>query len=101
MKTSIIPVLKNRNGDTSDKYNYRPTAIVTDMSKLFDLCLSKILVEYLCTCTSENQFGFKKKHATDLCIYTVKSVIRCYNYFSSHVFTCFLDASKVFDRVNH
>ena len=49
-------------------------------------------------CTSENLFGFKKKHATDLCIYTVKSVIKYYN---SPVFTCFLDASKAFDRVNH
>ena len=99
MKTSIIPILKNRNGDTSDKNNYRPIAIVAAMSKLFELCLSKILDEYLCT--SENQFGFKKKHATDLCIYTVKSVIKYYNYFSSPVFTCFLDASNAFDRVNH
>ena len=63
------------------------------MSKLFDL--NTFLV------TSDNQFGFKRKHATDLCIYTVKSVIKYYNYFSSPVYTCFLDASKAFDRVNH
>ena len=63
------------------------------MSKLFEL--NTFLV------TSDNQFGFKRKHATDLCIYTVKSVIKCYNYFSSPVYTCFLDASKAFDRVNH
>ena len=69
MKTSIIPILKNRNSDTSDKNNCRPIAIVTAMSNLFELCLSRILDEYLCT--SENQFGFKRKHATDLCIYTV------------------------------
>ena len=62
MKTSIIPILKNRNGDTSDKKNYRPIAIDTAMSKLFELCLSKILDKYLGT--SENQFGFKKKHVT-------------------------------------
>ena len=37
MKTSIIPILKNRNGDSSDKNNYRPIAIVTAMSKLFEL----------------------------------------------------------------
>ena len=79
--------------------NYRPIDIVTAMSKLFELCLSKILDGYLCT--SENQVGFKKKHATDLCIYTVKSVIKDHNHFSSAVFTCFLDASKAFDRVIH
>ena len=53
-----------------------------------------ILDEYLCTCTSKNQFSFKRKYATDLCIYTVKSVIKYYNYFSSSVLTCFLDDSK-------
>ena len=99
MKTSIIPILKNRNGDSRDKNNYRPIAIVTAMAKLFELCLSKLLDTFLVT--SDNQFGFKRKHATDLCIYTVKSVIKYYNYFSSPVYTCFLDASKAFDRVNH
>ena len=31
----------------------------------------------------------------------MKSVIKYYNNFSSPVFTCFLDGSKAFDRVNH
>ena len=51
--------------------------------------------------TSDNQFGFKQKHSTDLCIYTVKSIIQYYNYYSSPVYPCFLDASKAFDRINH
>ena len=41
MKTSIIPILKNKNGDTSDINNCRPIAIVT--AKIFELCLSKML----------------------------------------------------------
>ena len=58
---------------------------------------------YGCTfiVTSDNQFGFKQKHSTDLCIYTVKSIIQYYNYYNKPVYTCFLDASKAFDRVNH
>ena len=51
--------------------------------------------------TSDNQFGFKRQHGTDLCIFTVKSVIKYYNFCNSPVFTCFLDASKAYDRVNH
>ena len=43
MKTLINSILKNKNGDTSDKYNYRTIASVTAMSKIFELCLSKIL----------------------------------------------------------
>ena len=91
--------LMNKNGDTSAKNNYRPIAIVTAMSKLFELCLSRIMGAYLFT--SGNQFGFKRKYSTDLCIYTVKSIIRYYNYYSSLVYTCFLDASKAFDRNSH
>ena len=99
MRTSIIPILKNKNGDTSAKSNHRPIAIVTAMSKIFELCLSRIMDVYLFT--SDNQFGFKQKQSTDLCIYTVKSIIQYYNYYSSPVYTCFLDASKAFDRINH
>ena len=79
--------------------NYRPIAIVTAMSKIFELCLSRIMDAYLFT--SDNQFGFKRKRSTDLCIYTVKSIIRYYNYYNSPVYTCFLDAYKAFDRINH
>ena len=67
MKTLLIPMLKNKNGDTSAKSNHRPIAIVTAMSKVFELCLSRIMDVYLFT--SDNQFGFKQKHSTDLCIY--------------------------------
>ena len=42
--------------NTSAKNNYRPIAIVTAMSKIFELCLSTIMDAYLFT--SDNQFGF-------------------------------------------
>ena len=51
--------------------------------------------------TSDNQFGFKREHGTDLCIFTVKSVIKYYNLHNSPMDICFLDASKAYDRVNH
>ena len=31
----------------------------------------------------------------------MKSIIQYYNYYNSPVYTCFLDASKAFDRINH
>ena len=41
-------------------------------------------------------------HAHDVCIYTSKSIIQYYHYFNDPVYyTCFLDASKAFDRINH
>ena len=99
MKTAIVPIIKNKTGDTSDKNNYRPIALVTAASKIFELCLSIILEDYLVT--HDQQFGFKRKHSTDLCIFTVKSVTKYYTQENSPVFTCFLDASTAFDKINH
>ena len=93
MKTAIVPILKNRQGDTSDKNNYRPIAIVIALSKIFELCIMRMIETHLVT--SDNQFGFKREHGPDLCIYTVKSVIKYYNLHNSPVHTCFLDASVV------
>ena len=72
MKTVIVPIIKNKTGDTSDKNNYRPIALVTAASKFFKFCFTIILEDYLVT--HDQQFGFKRKHATDLCIFIVKSV---------------------------
>ena len=76
MKSCIVPLIKNKTGDTSDKGNYRPVAIVSACSKPFECVLLGLIEVYLCT--SDNQFGFKSKHSTDLCIYTLKSIIQYY-----------------------
>ena len=51
--------------------------------------------------THDHQFGFKTKHSADMCSFTVKSIIKYYTGHNTPVYTCFLDASKAFDRVNH
>ena len=101
MKTAIVLIMKNKIGDTSDKNNYRPIALVTACSKILELCILSIIENYICT--HDHQFGFMKQHATDtcMCIYTVKSVIKYYIRQNSSVYTCFLDASKAFDRISH
>ena len=100
MKTAIVPIIKNKTGDLNDKGNYRPIALtlVTACSKIFEICLLKMLEIYLDT--YDHQFGFKSQHATDMCIFTVKSVIKYYTKQNSYVFTCFLDAATAFDRVS-
>ena len=45
--------------------------------------------------------GFKQGFSTQLCTGLIKNVIARYNSNDSHVYGCFLDASKAFDRVNH
>ena len=51
--------------------------------------------------SSDYQFGFKPKHSTAVCIYTLKEVIEFYKSLSSSVYVCSMDASKESDRVNH
>ena len=51
--------------------------------------------------TTDNQFGFKKHNSTDMCIFAIKSVVKYYNNFNSPFYSCFPDASKAFDKVNH
>ena len=97
MKTAVVSIIKNKTGDTSDKNNYRPIALVTAASKIFELCLSVIFENYLFA--HDQQFGFKSKHSTDFCIYTAKNVSKYYTQLQSPVYTCFLDASKTLIRL--
>jgi len=99
MDTVIIPLVKDKKGDITDKDNYRPIAITCISSKILELCM---LQKYGNVLTTEcNQFGFKEKHSTDLCVFVLKEVVNYYASLSSPVYACFLDASKAFDRVNH
>ena len=77
MQSAIVPIWRNRQGDTSDKNNYRPIAIVTLISKMFELCFMKLMESYLVT--KDNQLRFKIQLSTDVCIFSVKSVIKYYN----------------------
>ena len=97
MKTAIVPIIKNKTGDTSHKNKYRPIALVTAASKLFEICILEILKTYLIT--HDHQFGFKAKHSTDMCIFTVKTLVKYHTDQMTPVYTCLLDASKAFVQV--
>ena len=74
-------------------------AIASVVSKVVERILLDRLSEYLDT--MGNQFGFKPKLGTDMCIYSLKEIIGSYSKLNGCVFSCFLDASKAFDRVKH
>ena len=46
MNSAIVSPIKNTTGNTNDKNNYHPIAVVTAMSKIFELCLSKKFNDY-------------------------------------------------------
>jgi len=99
MNSTIVPLLKNKTGDITDPNNYRPIALSSMCSKVFERIILNRYDE--CFSTSDNQFGFKKNHATDLCVYAFKDILNIYRNYSSPLYICFLDASKAFDKLNY
>ena len=99
METVILPIIKNKRGDITNKDNYRPIAITNVFSKVFEAVLlhrySALLV------TTDNQFGFRNNHSTDMCMFAFQQVVDLYVSMNSPVYICYLDASKAFDRINH
>ena len=73
INTVIVPILKNKNGNHQDYDNYRPTAIATVVSKLFEQVIFVNIKNF--SDTSDNQFDFKTKHSTDMCVFLLKQAI--------------------------
>jgi len=99
MDTFIISLVKDKKGNISDVDNYRPVAITTQSSKVLETVLLHKF-GYLLE-TGPNQFGFKKDHSTDMCVFVLREIVNYYHSLSGPVFACILDSSKAFDRVNH
>ena len=99
MRILIIPLLKSKLKDPASSDNYRPIAIAMAFSKLVELIILRRIDNYVST--TDNQFGFRKGHSTDACIYMLKDVVNYYHCLGSPVFVSFLDIKKAFDSVNH
>ena len=75
--------------------NYRPTASDSNLSNIWVMFVQFFRYSFR---INDNQFGFKQKF---LLVYTVKLIIQYYTYYNSPLYSCFLDATKAFDRLNH
>ena len=95
----LVPVIKDKTGKISSLDNYRPIALASIVSKVLEMILLDKIYEYIHS--TDNQFGFKLKHGTDLCIYALKEMVDKYRGQNSSVLMSFIDASRAFDRINH
>ena len=73
MSVVLIPIIKDKKAKISSIDNYRPVAIASVVSKVLERIMLDRLSEYLDT--MGNQFGFKPKLGTDMCIYSLKEII--------------------------
>ena len=99
MQTVIVPLVKAKCGDLTDVNNYRAIALSNSITKILEsVFMSKVTAINDGDCY---QFGFKAGHSTGLCTNTMKKVIDYYTSRDSHVFVCFVDFSKAFDKVDY
>ena len=96
---TIIPIVKDHQGDLGDVSNYRGITISPIASKILEHCLKIVFGSYLSS--SPWQFGFRKKSSTTHALYCLKESIDYYIDHGSRVFCAFLDASIAFDSLIH
>ena len=100
-QANVCPVFKK--GSKSDKTNYRPISLLSNMSKVFEKIVYKRLYEYLTenNLLTEQNSGFKKNDSTVNQL--LKIVHQIYQDINDGKDTCmvFLDVSKAFDKVWH
>ena len=96
---TIVPIIKDHQGNHGDVSNYRGITISPIVSKIFEHALKIIFGNFLSS--SPWQFGFKRKSSTLHAVYCLKETVDYYVNNNSRVFCAFLDASKAFDRLIH
>lgn len=99
MRTLVVPIVKNRTGDITDRGNYRPISLATTVAKVLDSLLDSCLDPYLNL--HDAQFGFRPGLSTESAILSLKHTVRYYTARKTPVYACFLDLSKAFDLVSY
>ena len=99
VKTVVVPVIKNKTGDPSDKHNYRPISLATTMAKVLDSLMNAQLNIHLQI--HDLQFGFRPNLSTEMAIMCLKQTVRHYTDRKTPIYMCFLDLSRAFDLVSY
>jgi len=95
----IVPLIKDKTGDSSSLSNYRAITLIPVVSKLFEHIILNLCDEYLNS--DDRQFGFKKHLGCGNAIFAMRSTLDYFNDRGSTVFTAALDVSKAYDRIQH
>ena len=97
----ITPVYKKENIHYIE--NYRPISIMPSISKVLERVVYDQLYTYFTTNNylSENQYGFRKLHSTELATIELTDRINLELDKGNSPLAIFLDMSKAFDTLNH
>ena len=94
---TLCPIPKSNHLNNSDKY--RAIALCSSITKLFELIFIEKQRPQLKS--DPLQFGFKAKRSTSLCTLFMTGIANKFVNGGSAVYSCLLDMSKAFDRVDY
>ena len=98
---TTIPIFKK--GDKNQIYNFRPISLLPFISKVFEKCMHRRLLNFLNSnnVLSLNQFGFLKNKSTEDAV--LKLVEYFYDTLNSKMssINIFIDFKKAFDTIDH
>ena len=97
----VMPVFKKGSKNLIE--NYRPISLLSNISKIFEKVVHTRLSSFLdrYSILYQNQFGFRRKHATSHALIELTQKIR--EALDNKLYACgiFVDFSKAFDTVEH
>ena len=97
MVSTLIPLVKDKLGDTTSSSNYRSIALSSLILKIFDWVVLLLYGDGLKT--DDLQFGFQEQVSTTMCTWMVLETIDHFTKNGSDVFICVMDMKKAFDLV--
>ena len=95
----VVPIFKKDS--KTDKSNYRPVSILSNISKIFELCIYNQLAIYFDDILSKYQFGFRKNFSAQECLIPLLESWKQSVDQNAAFGALLTDLSKAFDCVNH
>jgi len=95
----IVPLPKDKHGDTTKFDMYRGISMSPVVAKLFEYVLLEVYEGQLFS--DPLQFGFKKHSGCCHALFTLKQVTKHFIKEGGKIYCAFIDASKAFDKVLH
>ena len=95
----ITLVVKDSSGDLTESKNYRPVALSSLFSQLFEHAILQKIGHLLHT--DNLQFTFKEKHSASHALFVLRESVDFFTLHGSNTFVAFLDCSKAFDKISH
>ena len=92
----IVPLLKDKMGDTGCSDNYRSIALSSILLKIFDWIVILLFGKSLGM--DDLEFSYQKDCSTTMCTWLVVESISYFLRNGNEVFSCFMDMKKAYGQ---